>query len=231
MVSREVHSRKQAHAGRRPALPGAIRRPLSRQRILETALRLVDAEGLGALTMRRLGAELGGFEAMSLYHHVSGKAEVLDGILEVVWSEFELPPPDLACWDRLAHLARAWRALARAHPNMLAMLANRAVHAAHALRAVEFALDALEEAGFRGQEAAWAFRMLLAYVYGQASLELLRSSSAGEGSRPERWYDLSLVPGECPHVIALAEHFRAGHDDSFEWGLQATLDGLRRRLA
>lgn len=211
---------------REPSRPA--RQPLSRQLIIEGALRLVDAESLEALTMRRLGAELGGFEAMSLYHYVTGKADVLDGVLATVWAEMELPAEGLSCWERLAELARSWRGLARAHPGVLPLLANRANYAPTALRAVESALGALREAGFEGPGLARAFRTLLAYVYGQASLEILRSGDQGWG--PEPWYDLSRVPAECPLIGEAAAQFTRPDDASFEWGLQATLDGLRAGL-
>jgi AcrR family transcriptional regulator len=188
----------------------------------------VDEEGLEALSMRRLGAELGGFEAMSLYKHLANKAEVLDGIVEAVWREMRLPSEDLDCWERLAELARSWRELGHSHPNVFPMLANRAVHSPDAMRPVEFALKALQEAGFRGQATAAAFRTLLACVYGHTSLELLRTASAGEqGSRREPWYDVSRVPTQFALIVQLAEHF-TGHDDpSFEWGVESTLTGLR----
>jgi TetR/AcrR family transcriptional regulator, tetracycline repressor protein len=102
------------------------RTPLTRERIVRAALALVDEAGLGALTMRRLGAELG-VEAMSLYKHVAGKEAILDGIRELLIAEFAatLPPGPATGWrDDLARFARAYRSVGRAHPEAFALPAT-----------------------------------------------------------------------------------------------------------
>src|SRR3954469_2681663 len=105
--------------------PAKLRRePLTRERVIEAALGVMDAEGLEAVTMRRIGRELG-VEAMSLYNHVEDKAAILDGICEVVMAEFAFPK-ESADWRQLVRSgARAWRDMLRAHPNVIALFAER----------------------------------------------------------------------------------------------------------
>jgi AcrR family transcriptional regulator len=103
----------------------ARRETLSRDRVLEAALALVDREGGEAVSMRRL-AEALGVEAMSLYHHVENKAAVLDGIFERVLAELPPAPPAKGFRSAMAERGRALRAVLRRHPNALAIFATRA---------------------------------------------------------------------------------------------------------
>src|SRR5687767_13509300 len=102
--------------------PKKPKQPLTRERVLAAAVRIVDREGLEALTMRRLGEALG-VEAMSLYRHVPGRGALLDGIHETILSE--LPdPPRIADWmDAVLAQARAYREVLTAHPNALVLFA------------------------------------------------------------------------------------------------------------
>src|SRR5215217_6386785 len=100
------------------------RRPLSRRRILEAAVRFVDREGLDALSMRKLGSELG-VEAMSLYNHVPNKSALLDGMVEVLLGELEIPPEDEGWERRVKEAYRAFRRLAHEHPNVFPLLVVR----------------------------------------------------------------------------------------------------------
>ena len=94
------------------------REPLTRERIVEAALRLMDAEGLDAVTMRRIGRELG-VEAMSLYNHVEDKEDILDGICELVMSEFAFPEPAEDWAESCRRAARSWRQLLKDHPDVM----------------------------------------------------------------------------------------------------------------
>src|ERR671914_3064048 len=98
------------------------REPLSRERIIRASLRLMDEEGLDAVTMRRLGRELG-VEAMSLYNHVRDKDDVLAGIVEMVMSEFD-PPASRGDWHEDAkNAAREWRRMLSLHPHVMTLMA------------------------------------------------------------------------------------------------------------
>src|ERR671913_1313899 len=100
------------------------RQPLSRQRILEAAVRFVDREGLEALSMRKLGSELG-VEAMSLYNHVPNKDALLDGMVEVLLGELEVPAESQSWEERIRQGYGAFRRLAHRHPNVFPLLVNR----------------------------------------------------------------------------------------------------------
>ena len=91
------------------------REPLTRERVVEAALRVMDEEGLDAVSMRRVAREVG-VEAMSLYHHVEDKEDLLDGICEHVMAGFEFPDPVEDWAENCRRGARAWRRLLQAHP-------------------------------------------------------------------------------------------------------------------
>src|ERR671910_3474527 len=109
---------------RRFSMAVAKRQPLSRRRILEAAVRLVDRGGLEALSMRKLGSELG-VEAMSLYNHVPNKGALLDGMVEVLLGELEVPPENHGWEERVRDGYRAFRRLAHEHPNVFPLLVER----------------------------------------------------------------------------------------------------------
>ncbi|HWI45936.1 MAG TPA: TetR family transcriptional regulator, partial [Rubrobacter sp.] len=100
------------------------RRPLSRQRILEAAVRFVDREGLEALSMRKLGSELG-VEAMSLYNHVPNKGVLLEGMVEILLGKLQIPPESEGWERRVKDAYRAFRRLAHEHPNVFPLLLVR----------------------------------------------------------------------------------------------------------
>src|ERR687894_3158370 len=105
-------------------MAAAGRQPLNRRRVLEEAVRFADREGLEALTMRKLGAELG-VEAMSLYNHVPNKGALLDGMVEVLLGEVEIPPRSKDWEVRVRDGYRAFRRLAHEHPNVFPLLVQR----------------------------------------------------------------------------------------------------------
>ena len=125
----------------------AKRQPLSRRRILEAAVRFVDREGLEALSMRKLGSELG-VEAMSLYNHVPNKSALLDGMVEVLLGELEIPPEDEGWERRIREAYQAFRRLAHEHPNVFPLLVVRPPDTMDGIWLVEEFLKTLREAGF-----------------------------------------------------------------------------------
>jgi TetR/AcrR family transcriptional regulator, tetracycline repressor protein len=197
------------------------REALSRERILRAALRIVDREGLDAISMRRVGDELG-VEAMSLYNHVANKAAMLDGIFELVLSE--LPPPKAAkSWTlSLRARARALRGALRTHPNALPLFSTRPAVTPASLAHVEGALDELRKAGFSARAARSALQVLVAFVVGHTvSTHAPRSDDASHAR-----YE-GLDPREFSRVreaaLASGDH---DVDKEFEFGLDAMLRGL-----
>ncbi len=205
----------------------AGRQPLSRRRVLEEAVRFVDREGLEALTMRKLGAELG-VEAMSLYNHVPNKSALLDGMVEVLLGELEVPPENHGWEERIREGYRAFRRLAHEHPNVFPLLVNRPPDTMDGVWLVEEFLKTLEEAGFGKETALHAFRALSSYTFGYAMAEIRGFALEPDGSRLGAH---RLSPEEFPRLCELRPQLEnVDHDAEFEFGLDLILSGLQTRL-
>lgn len=207
------------------------RQPLTRDRIVRAALEVMDAEGLEAVTMRRLGRELG-VEAMSLYNHVADKDEILDGVIDLVMSDFRYPAPGGSWIDRARAASHEWRRLLKAHPGAITVLVERdsPLSTVAALRPMELALDILKEAGLTDHEAVQAFRAVGGYIMGHVLMEV---GNIGPGSGhadvpPElEARAAELAGGELPRIMALLpELARCDNDETFEFGLKLILAGL-----
>lgn len=209
-----------------PSRNAPDRAPLSRERILETALSLVDREGLEALSMRRLGVELG-VEAMSLYRHVPSKAALLDGLHETILAEMPAPRRGKAWLDSLRAMARAFRRVLLSHPHAVPIFATRPAVTHASLRHVEAALSLLRDAGLGARDSVSAFQVLVTFIVGHALAEVGPMVS-GEAAEPP--YQ-SLSAEEFPHLTAaladLDDHDAAAE---FEVGLDLFLAGLRARI-
>jgi TetR/AcrR family transcriptional regulator, tetracycline repressor protein len=201
------------------------RQPLSRRRVLEEAMRYVDREGLEALTMRKLGAELG-VEAMSLYNHVPNKSALLDGMVEVLLGELEIPPENRSWEERIREGYRAFRRLAREHPNIFPLLVTRPPDTMDGVWLVEEFLKTLQGAGFDKETALHAFRALSSYTFGYAMSEIRGFALEPGGSRLGA---LRLSPREFPRISELGPRLEGvDHDAEFEFGLDFILDGLKK---
>jgi AcrR family transcriptional regulator len=207
------------------------RAPLSRERALGAAVSLADAEGIEALTMRRLAQELG-IEAMSLYHHVANKSDVLDGMVEHVFAEIELPADCAGDW-RVAMLRRAAsvRAALTRHPWAIGIMESRTSPGPATLRHHDAVLGCCRDAGFPVELAAHAFSLIDSYIYGfvlqEVNLPFDDSSDLHElvgAIMPEGFAEA------YPHLAELTtEHvLQPGYSygDEFDYGLGLILDGL-----
>ncbi|NUP10668.1 MAG: TetR family transcriptional regulator [Polyangiaceae bacterium] len=202
------------------------REALSRERILRAALEIVDREGLDAISMRRLGEELG-VEAMSLYHHVANKAAILDGIFETVLAE--LPPLSRsASWRTvLSQRARGLRLVLRAHPHALPIFATRPAATEASILHVEVVLDALMKGGFSAEDALSALQVTAAFVVGH-TVAAYAPVRADETSRAV--YD-HLSEERFPRVREVARILpRHDLEKEFELGLEAMIVGIEARL-
>src|ERR671916_1154046 len=203
------------------------RQPLSRQRILEAAVRFVDREGVEALSMRKLGSELG-VEAMSLYNHVPNKGALLDGMVEVLLGELEIPPESEGWESRVRGAYRAFRRLAHEHPNVFPLLVVRPPDTMDGVWLVEEFLKTLGEAGFDPETALYAFRALSSYASGYAMAEIRGFAMEPAGGR----LGASRLPGnDFPYIHELGDRLqKVDHDAEFEFGLDLILAGLKDRL-
>ena len=202
----------------------AERRPLSRRRILEAAVRFVDREGLEALSMRKLGSELG-VEAMSLYNHVPNKGALLDGMVEVLLDELEVSPEDEGWERRVREAYRAFRRLAHEHPNVFPLLITRPPDTMDGVWLVEEFLKTLRGAGFEPETALYAFRTLSSYASGYAMAEIRGFAMEPAGTRLGA---VALSEDDFPHIHELDASLReVDHDAEFEFGLDLILTGLK----
>lgn len=211
-----------------PAKPTDPREPLSRERVLQAALSIVDREGVENLSMRRLGAELG-VEAMSLYNYVPNKAAVLDGVVELVLNEIELPD-NITDWKEcFREASRSSRRVALRHPNVVQLVATRPFNTIASLRPVEFGLEVFKAAGFDPELSLYAFRTIAAFTtgYGLAESGEFFGEVSGEGQlTPE-----ALNPEDFPRVMEVAPYLAsADHDKEFEFALDVILTGLESKL-
>jgi TetR/AcrR family transcriptional regulator, tetracycline repressor protein len=207
---------------------------LSRERVLEEALRLVDEEGLQALTMRALGKRLG-VDPMAVYNHVPGKAALRQGIGELLWAELARSTVVDEDWrGSMRAFAAAVRRLAREHPNAYPLLLTGTVSPAPGLRLFAAQLDVLQAAGCDESRAAEILRAVFGYAYGYATIELsslcLDCGSADDPADFEAILALSrTLPPDLPtelaqvaRVVCLATDL----DTQFEFGLDALLRGF-----
>jgi AcrR family transcriptional regulator len=210
------------------------RAPLTRDRVLSAAVALADRDGVGSLSMRRLARELG-VEAMSLYHHVPGKQALLDGMVDLVFGEIDLPSGDdwRAAMRRRAVSAR--QVLSR-HPWAIALMESRRTPGPANLRHHDAVLGCLRRAGFPVALAAHAYSLLDAYIYGFALQEAsLPFTTPEETAEVARSIMAEVPAGAYPHLTELAvEHvLQPGYDygDEYQFGLELLLDGLERAAA
>lgn len=209
--------------------------PLTRARVLEAAVELADRDGLATLSMRRLGEALG-VEAMSLYHHVANKDALLDGMVDVIYDEIELPLDDPDWRSAMRRRAISARAVLRRHRWAIALMESRTSPGPANLRHHDAVLGCLRRAGFSIPLTATAYSVLDSYVYGFALQEATLPFDSGEETA-ELAEELigQFDDGAYPHLTELAvEHVLVpGYDygDEFAVGLDLVLDGLARAAA
>ncbi len=205
------------------------RTPLNKERVLRAALALADAEGIEGLSMRRLAKDLG-VEAMSLYNHVANKDEILDGIIDLVAGEFELPA-DVPDWETAmrGHLISAREVLLR--HRWATPLWMRQGGGTARLRNGDWMLRTLREAGFSKDLMYHAFHILESYVQGY-TLQQLNFPYKGEELADMAASFLQQLPAdEYPDLVEHIEQHLEPHDEGpggFELGLDLILDGLER---
>lgn len=228
MTGVESEGARRRGAGR----PRSGQEPLTRGRILEAALRIVDEEGLGALSMRRLAAELG-VNPMSIYHHLPGKGAVVSGLVGVVFSRMRMPPSEGLPWQgRVRAYAHAYREVVRSHPNLTLQIVSDAAAVSEAvLVGSEPLYEALEQAGLPPAKIVRAADSLVDFVHGFA---------LGEASNPSGEFDIGpellarIEERPAEEVPALRRVFGAlgkegagyDFDDAFAAGLDIIVGGI-----
>ncbi|MER7766864.1 TetR/AcrR family transcriptional regulator [Kitasatospora sp. NPDC096140] len=213
--------------------PQPARETLTRRRVLEAAVELADAGGLETLSMRKLGQAVG-VEAMSLYNHVANKEDLLDGMVDLVFDEVELPVPG-DDWQRaMRQRAISVRLALSRHRWAIGLMESRATPGPATLRHHDAVLGCLRRAGFSLALTAHAVSVLDSYVYGFALQEKALPFDTPEETAEVAESILSgFDAGEYPYLteIATAHVLRPGYayGDEFAFGLDLILDGLRRQ--
>jgi AcrR family transcriptional regulator len=203
------------------------RQPLSRERIVETAIALVDAEGLDALTMRRLGADLG-VDPMAVYYYVPNKAALLDAVVEAVMAEIDLgaDDPSAAPVERLVRAAQAYAAVLVRHRNALPLLLVRGPATPEALAPLEVMVGILRSGGVPPQQAVAGVHVLTAAVRGYAAI--IANETTDPGRRDAEALVALASPEQFPHLSEAAAQPRQDTQAAFEFGLRAIAVGLLR---
>ena len=210
----------------------ARRAPLSRDQVLQAAVGLADEGGVGALSMRKLGQVLG-VEAMSLYNHVAGKADLLDGMIDVVFSEIGLPPAVGGWKSAMRTRALSARAVLGRHRWAIGLMESRKTPGPATLRHHDAVLGCLRGAGFSVELTAHAYSLLDSYIYGFALQEAsLPFGTPEETAQVTREIAGQMPADEYPHLaeLATAHVLQPGYQygSEFEIGLDLILDALER---
>ena len=215
------------------ARPPRRQRPaLSRERVIEGAVQVADEQGAAAVTMRKVAEQLG-VEAMSLYHHVANKDEILDGIVDAVFAEIELPEQHTFWKTAMHRRAASARAVLARHVWALGLLDSRRNAGPATLRHHDRVIGCLRAAGFGIDMAAHAFSVIDSYIYGFVLQESSLPFDTEQDLAEVADGILRSMPADThPHLTEMiTQHaLRPGYAyaDEFDFGLQLILAGLDR---
>jgi AcrR family transcriptional regulator len=202
--------------------------------VLRAAVALAVRDGIDSLSMRNLADELGA-GAMSLYHHVPNKEQLLDGMIDIVFSEIEPPPTDVDWKTAMRKRAVSTRAALARHRWAVGLMEGRTSHGPANMRLHNAVLGCLRGAGFSLEMTVHAYSVLDAYIYGFALQETDMSSESADdfAAEAQRQMDVyQAVLADYPHVVEVVGGYvaKAGYDyaTEFLFGLDVILDGLDR---
>ena len=214
----------------------ASRTPISRDRALHVAVALADAGGIESLSMRKLARGLG-VEAMSLYYYVKSKEDILDGMVDIVFSEIELPSAGAEWKTAMRERAESARNVLARHPWAISLMDSRTTPGAATLKHHDTVIGCLRDAGFSIPMAAHAMSLLDSYVHGfalqEASLPFDESNDIGAATA-SILEQQQMKADAFPHLTEMAlEHILQpgyAYGNEFEFGLRLILDGIEAAL-
>src|SRR3954451_17546574 len=213
-------------------MAGEARASLSRDRILATALEFADTAGVDALTMRRLGDELG-FEAMSLYRHVANKNDLLDGMLDLVLTEWQLPDADVDWIEAIRPSAISVHDALRRHRWSAQLLMTGSHIRPARLRYMNELLGTLSRAGFEAETTYHVYHLLDGFIFGFSLWEIayttipLDDEGVTNLMQSIPWDDYLHLTQHRDQHLTDGPHREV---KAFEVGLDLLLDGLAQRL-
>lgn len=205
---------------------------LNRAKVLAAAIALADAIGIEALTIRKLADELG-VGAMTIYHHVPSKEEIIDGMVEIVFAEIEKPPADLDWKTAIRQRCISARQVLNRHPWAAPLMESRMSPGPDNLSHHDAVIGSLRNGGLSIHLTAHAYAILDSFVYGFAFEEATLPASGGEGFAELAKQIAEHFPAaDYPYLAELTfEHvLKPGYNfgDSFEFGLDLIINGLDR---
>ena len=205
-------------------MPPRPRAGLTRDRVLATALDIVDRDGIDALSMRRLGRELG-VEAMSLYSYVENKQDLIEGVVEQVFREMPIITEGDGPWqDRLREQAATFRRVLLAHPNAITLVAGRPLVTDRTRAFVESALVELQRYGLDLMTADLVLGLIASFVIGHVSEQVGEESRAAAGVvtvEPE-----GSDAARFPNITALVKQVVTDREREFAFGLDVLIAGI-----
>jgi AcrR family transcriptional regulator len=207
------------------------RGPLTREQVLQAALELADDGGFHSLSMRRVAAKLG-VEAMSLYNHVANKEDIVDGLVDVVFGEIEVPAPGSLDWrTAMRQRAISVRAALNRHRWAVGLMEGRMRPGPANVANHNAVMGCLREGGFAFRDAVHAYSVMDAYIYGFALQERGLPFDAPEETAQVMRRQRESVPSmdDYPYLVETAAELEtAGYDyeTEFRFGLELVLDGL-----
>lgn len=194
---------------------------------MKTALDIVDRDGLSALSMRRLGRELG-TDPMAVYYHIPSKEALLDGIVEAVMADIDvsIDDPSAPAEERILGAARAYRDTLLAHRNALPILLSRGPSTPVALRPVELLMSILRDSGLAPAQAMAGMNAIASTVRGMVGM--IQGEELPEPQSPEAAQQLaqSFPADEFPHLVEAAQHPVDYFGTHFDFGIRALARGL-----
>lgn len=213
---------------------GKKRVPLSRERVLRSAIDIADTAGIGALTIRSLAQRLG-VKPMSIYYYVPNKSAILDGIVDLVFSEIDLPATDGDWRSELVRRANSTRRVLSRHHWATGLMESRKSPGQATLRHHDAVIGTLRRAGFSIEMTAHAYALLDSYVYGfalqEAAMPFQGADTTADVTEPIMQ---RFRTDQYPHLVEMATEYilQPGYDfgDEFDFGLGVILDALTRSL-
>jgi AcrR family transcriptional regulator len=210
------------------------RERLTRDRIVDAAMRVMDTEGLEAVSMRRVAREVG-VEAMSLYNHVEDKDDLLQAVCDRIMVGFEFPEETDDWVETCKAAARSWRKVLRAHPDVMRLFAEThgpSPSSLESLKPTEFALRMLRNGGLSDRDTVQAFHVFGGFIQGFVMMEH-GSIEKAHGDRGAFDIPENELPADAFPVLRAVHSYFAdcSADEQFEFGLDLLLRGLRDRAA
>jgi len=217
-------------AGRKapPSAASSVRLPLTCERIVASALALIDRDGLADFSLRRLGAFLG-CEPMSIYHYFPSKAHLMDALIDDALRSVSVGPPDADPIDQLRAMTRSYLQVAHRHPRLFPLIAVHRLNTPTGVSLIEEALALVHAAIPDDRLAAQYFRVLSYYVTGAALDETAGYANGPSAAEP---VTDAYIEAHCPRLAAAARfHKPEWWGSTFDLGLETLLDALRAASA